>query len=798
VYHHYLQIHILSYSFIMRTFEHSSKTSVSLLYAVLFLFYTVIIVRRAWIAEDAFITFRTIKHFLLGYGLRWNILERVQSYTHPLWMLCVSFVSVFTHNIPLSALWLTVGFSVLTVGLFCAKLAYRPINAILGVLILSCSVSFIDYSTSGLENPLTHLLLGCFFLVYFACERLPSKSRVSRKQILLLSLITAFVAVNRMDAIVLLVFPLLYIILRSAVYRSPKTVDLSKILAACLGFLPLLVWELFSLLYYGFLFPNTAYAKLNTAIHPAEYMEQGWYYLLNSLSWDPITLLFIGSVPLYLILSKGRNRYHLCAGIGILFYLGYVIRIGGDFMSGRFLSAPFFCSIVLLGRIPLKPLSHAMPIGLLALLVSLQGTLPTLKTMDYFVTENFFDHRGISDERADYNQASSLFRANRKSMFPEYQWDEAVKKVPSFAGHYARCAVGRFGFYAPPEAHILDTCALSDPLLARLPYRLAPKGAWRIGHFHRNLPKGYPESVNGVNHLHDESLARYWDKLALVIRGDIFQWKRIWTIWKFALGKYDHYIQDYCVRHYAINYLDIRTKREEGTPWNAPGNYLLNRYGLGIMLGFSFGNTSSQSPQKFSVSLNGGHRYDIAYYRNGEEIAREEISPPRLPLGGLVIYEGQFPPEAIHQECDLVRIFPAASKGKHSVGHFCLTSIAPFHKHITELPASQAEGTPWNHSENTVLGEQDRLIITLGKTSHASIIEITADNNDDYQLLYFLDAAQIGQSLIPRKKEAFNGLSLRVIEVPRKVAERGYNILRIMPLSGDGLYSIGHIRLYDE
>jgi hypothetical protein len=42
---------------------------------------------RAWVSDDAYLTFRTIENFLNGYGLRWNALERVQTYTHPLWML---------------------------------------------------------------------------------------------------------------------------------------------------------------------------------------------------------------------------------------------------------------------------------------------------------------------------------------------------------------------------------------------------------------------------------------------------------------------------------------------------------------------------------------------------------------------------------------------------------------------------------------------------------------------------------------------------------------------------------------
>ena len=49
--------------------------------------FSMALVRTAWVGDDAYFTFRTIDNFVHGYGLRWNIAERVQAYTHPLWML---------------------------------------------------------------------------------------------------------------------------------------------------------------------------------------------------------------------------------------------------------------------------------------------------------------------------------------------------------------------------------------------------------------------------------------------------------------------------------------------------------------------------------------------------------------------------------------------------------------------------------------------------------------------------------------------------------------------------------------
>ena len=59
--------------------------------------YTLVIIQNSWIAEDAYITLRTVGNFLHGFGLRWNIAERVQSYTHPLWFFLLSF-GVFVTN----------------------------------------------------------------------------------------------------------------------------------------------------------------------------------------------------------------------------------------------------------------------------------------------------------------------------------------------------------------------------------------------------------------------------------------------------------------------------------------------------------------------------------------------------------------------------------------------------------------------------------------------------------------------------------------------------------------------------
>ena len=56
--------------------------------------------------------------------------------------------------------------------------------------------SFVDFSTSGLENPLTHLLLGAFFVLYLWRDRVPRST-------FWLSLLVSSAMVNRMDSAIL-------------------------------------------------------------------------------------------------------------------------------------------------------------------------------------------------------------------------------------------------------------------------------------------------------------------------------------------------------------------------------------------------------------------------------------------------------------------------------------------------------------------------------------------------------------------------------------------------------------------
>ena len=85
-------------------------------------------------------------------------------------------------------------------------------------------------------------------------ERKPGGYRTPDVAARLLSLISAFILLTRMDAALLVLPALILTVLREPFRR--------RLVAAMLGMLPFLAWEVFSVIYYGVPFPNTAYAKL--------------------------------------------------------------------------------------------------------------------------------------------------------------------------------------------------------------------------------------------------------------------------------------------------------------------------------------------------------------------------------------------------------------------------------------------------------------------------------------------------------------------------------------------------------
>jgi arabinofuranosyltransferase len=490
-------------------------------------FFTFIITKDAWLCDDSYITFRVVDNFLHGYGLTWNVDERVQVYTHPLWMLLLVVANFFVRDIYFASLLLSLIISTLAVALFASKFAPFSLAIVGGVTLLAASKSFVDFSTSGLENPLTHLLTVLFVLVFV---RPPQ-----RHAFFWLALLTALIALTRMD-LVLLFLPAL---ISAGIPRSLRQ-GIRTLGTLCVAFLPFIAWELFALFYYGFLFPNTAYAKLGVGVTQGELTLRGMTYLIGSFKFDPILFLVIVGACFLVIAQREVRSLPLL--LGMILYLVYVVEIGGDFMAGRFLTPIYLIAVILLVRT--LPRLADVPWGSIVLCTIVITFLVPGNRWYSFVDAPMFNPPGVNDERSFYVAVTGLINFYRGTLSHNGWATEGMNVRMHHEKVVLHHNIGFTGFEAGPTVHIVDDYALADPLLARLPLRQdIPRFA---GHYERAVPPGYIETLQlGRNHIQDPHLAQYYARLHDVVSGPLFSWQRLGEIWQLNTGGYDSLLHAY-------------------------------------------------------------------------------------------------------------------------------------------------------------------------------------------------------------------------------------------------------------
>lgn len=512
---------------------------------------------NGWVADDAYITFRVVDNFIHGYGLRWNIDERVQVYTHPLWMLLhipfyAAFGNIYVVTIVLSALCGLAAVWMIT-RITQASLWSKALLVMLPVVL---SRTFSDFVICGLENPLSFLLIAWLAYEWFQ----PGETfRLYR-----FYFIVALLLLTRLDNVMIILPALAW-----TTWQHRRRLRIEKLL---LAFSPLILWWLFCLFYYGFVFPNTKYAKLNTGIAPESYIVQGWHYIGEFFFYDFFSFALIVAAVGYGLWRSIRRRDAGSARIGLLalgclLHILYVVYVGGDFMNGRFFANAFIVAIIILYLL-WHGISYQRSFTILfcSVTATLIGTYILAPTVEN--PTDYTAHYGIVDERAYYYSATGLLSdqdyflrlrpkgirgwivyqegddpARHALLFddnPEQSWIHE----PALLG---LDSIGVFGYYLGPKAIIIDNLALADPLLARLP--AADPYHWRIGHFTREISQGYwhARRTGDLSQM-DPDLAFYYQELRRVVSGDLWDKDRLLAILGFQLGFYDSYRNRYLIR----------------------------------------------------------------------------------------------------------------------------------------------------------------------------------------------------------------------------------------------------------
>ncbi len=614
------------------------------------------IVAAAWTGDDVFFTLRTIVNFLHGEGLRWNIEQRVQAFTHPLWLLVLSPFCWLSGEEYLTTIAISLVFTLGFILIVFTLIVRDYASAFLATLILLFSKSFLDYTTSGLENPLAYFLLACFYLQYVSLAYQPY-------QITLLFLSASLLLCTRFD-FVILIAPALAVV-SWKLWRKP---NLGRFIpGVLLGLMPIGMWLLFSLLYYGYALPNTYYAKTHHGIAHHEIFAQGLAYLAYTLTFDPLTLLVI--VVGILLAAVKRVEQTLVMSIAITCYLAYIISVGGDFMGGRFLSPPLVIALLSLCWHANKSWSEQW-YPLLAIIILLFASFPPHANLEVLWRGSGYEekervdsfHHKIINERRFYFKDYGLI-----NNFNHYLKNglTSLSFCSNFSHQVAVCqGPGVWGYLSQPDLHIIDPLGLADPLLAHLHGNIP----WRIGHFERELPQGYLESREAKkNLLQDPSLREYFAIITLLTEGEVFSWKRLQAIVRQNLGFNEHLLVNYqrtTAREIPLARLGL--VKDQGTYWGSAANITMEEGGERLIR-----LTSPLSSHKIQVGLDCNDRYELIFSSaGGETLYATQLGPQGLPCAGITNYLVDLPETLNRTSIDTVTIRPLAGDQLYAIGHF--------------------------------------------------------------------------------------------------------------------------------
>jgi arabinofuranosyltransferase len=622
--------------------------------ALLALAFLAVLVRTAWLSDDALISLRSVLNVTHGFGLTFNIDERVQTFTHPLWVLLLTVAYLLAGNVYAAAFALSIGVSLAAFWVAVGRAASAA-QAWLVVVLLLFSRAFVDFSTSGLENPLSNLLLALF--VAAALRVRPD----GRPRLTTLWLLASLLYLSRPDDVLFAAPTVL-----AATWRAGRLG--TSLRAAAVGLAPAALWTIFAVLYYGFPLPNTAYAKLSHGIHPSEVWRQGLLYLGDSLDRDPLTLAAIAFSIVFGLRTRGVAR-GLAVGLGL--YVGYVVSIGGDFMAGRFMAVPLYLSALVLGWLARADArSWMVSAGIFAALGLSSAQIPLLSDSRFDRTA--VKPSGTVDERAVYFRTSSLMLASRQS-FRDPAWPRADDPRPARRVLETCGLMGSAGLEWGPYTHLLDECGLADPLLARLPALF--NRDWRVGHFRRMIPRGYRESLEAdANRLADPGLARYYDRLRALTRSpSLITRARLAEIWRTNTGAYVDLVDRAFYRHGGAlaPLAAFAAIVPDGTPADAPE---VRRLAGPLAI------TCEPRPGRrhLDITLDSNDRYLLTFVLANRIVAEFELGPipPHRRREGLAAFTEDLPLAAVREGFDTVIVAPMSGDEPYALGHLLLDGEA--------------------------------------------------------------------------------------------------------------------------
>ncbi len=321
-----------------------------------------------WVEEDAFLNFRIVDQIRAGHGPVFNVGERVEVATSPLWLWILVAARTVAPFVAIEHTSIALGIAGTALGVWWAQRAalclWRRDPTELGVpfgalVYVALPVAW-DWASGGLENGLSIAWLGGLALLV---------ARYGRRDVALgtgtalgVGFVVGLGALVRPDLAVIAVCGIFALAVARQVWHARWREPVLLVGGAVA--LPLL-YEIFRAAYYAVLVPNTALAKDSSGV----YWSQGWNYLVDLIApywlWVPLGVVIVVLV----LLVRGRVdgvpplAAVIALPVGGVLHALYITTSGGDYLHGRLLLPSLFAVLAPVAAVPWRPwMKVALPV----------------------------------------------------------------------------------------------------------------------------------------------------------------------------------------------------------------------------------------------------------------------------------------------------------------------------------------------------------------------------------------------------------------------------------------------------
>lgn len=296
--------------------------------ALLMVLAIAILLRQAlyfdYLSDDAFISFRYARNLAEGYGLVYNPGEKVEGYSNFLWVLILSGFHMLGVDMVLTARALGVIFSVatllLTFRLSLLIFGEGHFGNLLAPFFLAFNSSYAAWATSGMETLLFTFLITSAVYRYIREQREASSFPLS-------AILLALASLTRPEGVLCFGITLLHRLVSTLRQKEGNTRD--DLLWVCTFlaiFVPYFLWRYW---YYGYLLPNTFYAKVGGGV--ASYLR-GLKYIVGFAGTYGGYVIFL--LPLLLFLRWKQQAVLGYVFLIVISFVIYFVYIGGDGLTG--------------------------------------------------------------------------------------------------------------------------------------------------------------------------------------------------------------------------------------------------------------------------------------------------------------------------------------------------------------------------------------------------------------------------------------------------------------------------------